>query len=417
MTATRGYGLTTALFVVVVFSCIRGAFADQWLHTDPKRTQLQTVAIGSFAERVFTRPNAGSPRRGTAEPHALLPWFAATVGPGCKDPWWMIGASAWICSTDAAISALPSIAAEAQHEPSADGLPFRYYKVGLTGARAYRQLPDVSAGKVAAELEPDFIIAISKVARFDGLDFGLSSKGTWLAMEELSALTVGKFEGTVVNGNLAQVAWVRRDRSDVWRAPLGGKVRSERRRKLLSITETVTKQGKDWLHVADDTWVRAEDVQRPPLATPPTNLLPNERWIDVDLSTQTLTAYQGAQPVFTTLVSTGKGPVGSTLATPPGEFRIWVKLRTTDMTNLEDEDAQRYYAIQDVPWVMYFEGGYGLHGAFWHSSFGEVRSHGCVNLAPRDAERLFYWASPRVPAGWSAVLPTPHDLGTRVVIH
>jgi len=69
-----------------------------------------------------------------------------------------------------------------------------------------------------------------------------------------------------------------------------------------------------------------------------------------------------------------------------------------------------------VPYVMYFQAGYGLHGAFWHDSFGEVRSHGCVNLAPRDAQWLFYWASPRLPNGWSAVLPDPHDQGTLIVV-
>jgi hypothetical protein len=329
----------------------------------------------------------------------------------------MIGASAWICSSDAQISDLPSIAAQAEHTPSTDGLPFRYFKVGQTGGRAYRQLPDVSSGKVAAELEPEFIVAISKIARFEDQDFGLTSKGTWLAMEELLPMAVPTFQGTSVNGDLSQIAWARRDRTELWSAPLGRRVGTARRRTLLRVAETTTKHGKDWLRLNDQSWVRAADVQRPPLAIPPAELLPNERWIDVDLGTQTLTAYQGSQAVFTTLVSTGKGQLGTALATPPGQYRIWVKLRTTDMTNLEDEDAQRYYAIQDVPWVMYFEAGYGLHGAFWHSSFGEVRSHGCVNLAPLDAERLFYWASPRVPAGWSAVLPTPHDLGTRVVIH
>ncbi len=84
------------------------------------------------------------------------------------------------------------------------------------------------------------------------------------------------------------------------------------------------------------------------------------------------------------------------------------------MDNLEDEAAERYYRIEDVPYVQYFSKGIGLHGAFWHRSFGQVRSHGCVNLAPLDAQRLFWWTSPRLPAGWTAVLPTAHEPGTVV---
>jgi hypothetical protein len=410
---TRGFAL---LALSALVAAVSGARAD-WLRTDPKRPRLPTVAIGPFEERIFMLPNAGSPRRGTAEPRALLPLFATRAGPGCRDRWWMIGASAWICSTSAALSDLPSLVAEGVHAPSSDGLPFRYFKVGETGARAFRQLPDVSSGRVAAELEPDFIVGISKIARFEDQDFGLSSKGTWLAIEELLPMRVPTFQGTPVNGDFSQIAWTRRDHTELWVTPLGRRSSTQPRRTLLHVLDTATKNGKQWLRVSDQSWVRADDVQRPPATTPPVDLLPSERWIDVDLASQTLTAYQGEQPVFTTLVSTGKGPKDSPLSTPPGQYRIWVKLRTTDMTNLEEEEAQRYYAIQDVPWVMYFEAGYGLHGAFWHASFGEVRSHGCVNLAPRDAERLFYWASPRVPAGWSAVLPTTHDLGTRVVIH
>ena len=39
---------------------------------------------------------------------------------------------------------------------------------------------------------------------------------------------------------------------------------------------------------------------------------------------------------------------------------------------------------------------------------------GCVNLTPADAERLFAWTSPHLPAGWSAVLPTEYERGTLV---
>jgi lipoprotein-anchoring transpeptidase ErfK/SrfK len=86
------------------------------------------------------------------------------------------------------------------------------------------------------------------------------------------------------------------------------------------------------------------------------------------------------------------------------------------MDNLESEEANRYYAIQEVPWVMYFKEGYGLHGTFWHRSFGTVQSHGCVNLTPLDAQRLFHWTSPRLPAGWTAVLPARHERGTLIRI-
>ena len=118
--------------------------------------------------------------------------------------------------------------------------------------------------------------------------------------------------------------------------------------------------------------------------------------------------------MFATLVSTGKGRGKSIQATPKGAHRIWVKLVSTDMDNLEDEEASRYYAMQAVPWVMFFDKGYGLHGTFWHRSFGNVRSHGCVNLTPRDAQWLFHWTSPRLPAGWTAALPTDYEPGTLV---
>ena len=107
--------------------------------------------------------------------------------------------------------------------------------------------------------------------------------------------------------------------------------------------------------------------------------------------TQTLVAYEGKKPrpVFATIVSTGKGARGSPTATRLGVHRIWVKLVSTNMGNLENEDADLHYSIEDVPWVQFFDKAIALHAAFWHRDFGHVHSHGCVNLAPRDAEFLF----------------------------
>jgi lipoprotein-anchoring transpeptidase ErfK/SrfK len=169
-----------------------------------------------------------------------------------------------------------------------------------------------------------------------------------------------------------------------------------------------------YYRVSDKDWLRAEDVVQPVASAAPAEVRPGERWIDVDLKRQTLAVYIGDQPVFATLVSTGKGAPGSETETPVGRFRIWAKLRTSDMDNLENVQVKENYAIEAVPWVMFFHKGYGLHGAFWHNRFGETRSHGCVNLTPRDAERVFHWTSPRLLPGFSAVHPTAHEPGTLI---
>ena len=172
--------------------------------------------------------------------------------------------------------------------------------------------------------------------------------------------------------------------------------------------------GHRWLRYADNAWISERDVRTPTHAEPPSELRPGERWIDVDIESQVVTAYVGDRPVFATLTSTGRGADGSELATPRGSKRLWVKLRTSNMDNLDDESAAENYAIQAVPWVMYFEHGYGLHGTFWHRAFGTKHSHGCVNLTPLDAERLFAWTSPRLPPGWTAALPTAYEPGTLI---
>jgi lipoprotein-anchoring transpeptidase ErfK/SrfK len=105
------------------------------------------------------------------------------------------------------------------------------------------------------------------------------------------------------------------------------------------------------------------------------------RWIDVDITEQRLTAYDGSTPVHTTLVSTGLPYT----PTPVGRFRIWIKLRFEDMAGAD-------YYIEDVPYVMYFHEGYGLHGVTWHGNFGHPMSHGCVNLPTSEAEWLYNWA-------------------------
>lgn len=137
-----------------------------------------------------------------------------------------------------------------------------------------------------------------------------------------------------------------------------------------------------------------------------------EKWIEVDLSDQKLYAWEGNQKVFEFVVSSGK-PWTPTIE---GEYRIWIKLRYHTM---EDGSKARgdYYRLPNVPYVMYFYRGYGIHGTYWHNNFGRPMSHGCVNLRISDAEKLFWWTDPNLPAGKSVVLSSAENPGTRIVVH
>jgi lipoprotein-anchoring transpeptidase ErfK/SrfK len=106
------------------------------------------------------------------------------------------------------------------------------------------------------------------------------------------------------------------------------------------------------------------------------------RWIDVNLSTQSVYAYEGDTVVNSFIVSTGT----ALHPTVTGQYKIYVKFVAANMSGPG-------YFLPNVPYVMYFYKGYGLHGTYWHHNFGTPMSHGCVNLETSNAQWLFNWAS------------------------
>jgi len=122
----------------------------------------------------------------------------------------------------------------------------------------------------------------------------------------------------------------------------------------------------------------------PPAAQPaphPSSGGYGEKWIDVNLSTQTLTAYEGRTAVFSALVSTGT----RWYPTVVGTYAVYVKYVSTRMSGPG-------YNLPNVPYTMYFYRGYGIHGTYWHNNFGHPMSHGCVNMYTPDARWLYNWA-------------------------
>jgi lipoprotein-anchoring transpeptidase ErfK/SrfK len=378
-------------------------------------------------------PSALSARRGSVVLGTRLPLYGAKRGEGCEGRWLLVGPYAWICSDTAELAAdEPSGGTPASStgflsalppKVAGDGLPYRYYFVGKDGASGFRDLAHADEEAPDQDFEPGFAVAIAEEETAHGERWGRTRDGEWVALRELGEARPASFKGEDVSssGSL-DFAWVDADRASVYATPAASKVTGSRVRfEVVPWREEQPARGGAMVRVSDDgspaAWMRQRDLVQAMPSPPPEEIggaATQERWIDIELARQTLVAYEGTRPVYATRVSTGRGAKGSDSATPPGVHRIWVKLLSTNMGNLQNEDAEEHYSIEDVPYVQFFDKAVALHGTFWHRSFGRVHSHGCVNLAPADAEWLFGFTSPHLPDGWSAALPVSVEKGTAV---
>ena len=122
--------------------------------------------------------------------------------------------------------------------------------------------------------------------------------------------------------------------------------------------------------------------------------------IEVNLSTQILTAYENEQVVFKTNISSGittvqRNPKDLSTQTPTGEFRILSKYPSKHMGNGNLFAGPEEYELPGVPWTCFFhEAGYAFHGTYWHDNFGTPMSRGCVNMRIEESKWLFRWVRP-----------------------
>lgn len=116
------------------------------------------------------------------------------------------------------------------------------------------------------------------------------------------------------------------------------------------------------------------------------------------------------------VAAAGKGKADAKAKSGPAEKEI--PRRGDGVYGVTRRRGEGTFQLKDVPYIQYFESGYALHAAYWHDVFGTPRSHGCVNLAPVDAHRIFMWTDPPVPEGWHAVT-SGDDMGdgSTVIIH
>jgi lipoprotein-anchoring transpeptidase ErfK/SrfK len=141
-------------------------------------------------------------------------------------------------------------------------------------------------------------------------------------------------------------------------------------------------------------------VPPPPLST--------GKVILVSLSKQWLYAYADGILVFDNAVETGRPE----LPTPTGRFSVLMKARGLTFTSPWPVGSPYYYEPTYINYALLFkEGGFFLHDAWWHVKFGpgsnvphqlpdgswETGSHGCVGMPIPDAKRLYDWTPVGTP--------------------
>ncbi|NWF69738.1 MAG: L,D-transpeptidase family protein [Chloroflexi bacterium] len=153
----------------------------------------------------------------------------------------------------------------------------------------------------------------------------------------------------------------------------------------VSVQDIVTLNGiedANLIYPGQELIIPAAGVFTPDTASAPPAPTSSGRSLLVDISDQRIYAYENGALVRSHLVSTGLPQTPTVL----GDYNIYVKFVADDM---QGDD----YFLPQVPYVMYFYQGYGIHGTYWHNSFGRPMSHGCVNLPVDEAEWFFNFAS------------------------
>jgi hypothetical protein len=382
---------------------------------------------------VRLEPGDDAKRIGTIAVDTRIGWTRTAGGQGCQKPWVEIEPRGWVCSDYMKPSTKRPYGREVPILDRGELVPGVYGKVTQpnavtlvlekpaktkTKARKPAPGPVTSTTEVAEPAEPTLVEGKPLVGSVNVRQYGelaVAGKTYWRISkkdpEYLPSQAIRTHKPSVWGGTRLgdETGWTLPiafvwPRVRGWQQaatmykPGAGVMRQLRARTAIQILETATdKAGKPTHYrIGEHEWMAAADVRVFPAAPPPPHLYKGERWIDVDLDTQILVAYEGKLPVYATMISSGSREH----PTETGIYRMWLKESESDMKGLGGEDP---YSVATVPWTQFYspENGLALHTAYWHDGFGTPRSHGCLNMAPRDARWLYFWSDPQVPPGWT----------------
>jgi hypothetical protein len=267
---------------------------------------------------------------------------------------------------------------------------YAFWRVGPQTVNLF----DAPGGNVAGQIPAGFNFVRAVDTSIEG--WLQAASGSWLLSSEARSTQPSHFRGVLLSDEVDYpFAWVV-DKTGIYTSEYPGGPPSEatgriplRYERINIFAEAVDADGWTWYLIGPNQWVNQRFLALIKLVARPEGV--QGRWVAVDLYEQTLVAYEDDTPVFATLVSTGLPGWD----TNEGIFTVWARLIEGNQSGATG--APDSYALESVPWILYFDGDISFHGAYWHDDFGYRRSHGCVNMTISDARYLFEWTGASTP--------------------
>jgi hypothetical protein len=331
---------------------------------------------------------------------------------GCKTTWLRVQYSGWLCA-DNVKETTPGEEAETHFEN-------RFPDQGAV-VQKETDVYSLPGGKVTGQKPKDARVVVSRITTFEGKDYAQIGAASFVDAADLKYSGRGSYNSALRGAIFDEktrfpvVFFVAEDTalydapgvSDKERAA-GHKIRFGR----AEVLDEKKIDDKTYLRI-DGGWFLKERGHVVVSPEPrPAGIGADTRWVLVDLARQLIAAYEGDRLVFATLTSSGRASHRGAFWTVTGSFRIERKYRVKDM---EGNPFGEHYLVKDVPWPQYFFEGYAFHGAFWHNKFGQIASHGCLNLTGADAKWLSDFLYPQIPPGWQSIFP-PLSMDTSIVV-
>ena len=417
-----------AVMLLISVSLVRA----QGLETSAAANSGGSLLVRKHRIPIKKGPSRQYKLRGMAVKGARLPVLASQKGDDCDAGiWYRIHEEAWVCGDDVVLEKAPP---QAISQPPMDNdavtpWPYAFIREESIEYEWSRH----GWLEETREIFKGFGFGVEKRVDIDGERYYRTPEGKYIPAR-VAGITgrISTFQGVALSqADHWPVGWVNATEAWVHSEPSSQtqtRVRKLVRYDFFKVFEESVEGKNKYYRVGPDEWISARLVRVATKTVRPAGVLNDERWVDVDVNQQIVTAYVGDQPVYATLVSTGRYGGSRTVK---GQFRIWVKVAAIAMDNTDEQEEldtdtagtdtgtassaeRQLYSLQDVPWTQFFHESYAIHAVYWHNRFGNRKSHGCVNMAPADAKWFYEWTAPHVPEGWWSVYATDTDKGTMI---